>query len=63
MTIIKFPVNEFEKEQKLINDILDSIISFNGEISMLSAIGVLDVVKQRLIDSMTEYEEYEEYDD
>lgn len=51
--IKRFPkdkVNEYPKEGELCDRILNLIYEYEGEMSTVSAVGVLDLVKKKLLD-------------
>jgi len=41
--------NQFDKEQELFTKLLDTINSYQNQISLVSALGVLDLCKDELI--------------
>jgi len=40
--------DQYKKEQDLFTDIIDTINEYKGEISLVSALGILDLVKDEL---------------
>jgi len=40
--------DQYKKEQDLFTDIIDTINEYKGELSLVSALGILDLVKDEL---------------